>query len=405
MIDFKRWKYPEIVIAGRPAALRFDLATFAACSKRDCRHRLGRRKQLSATREVFRSLSVEIVFLLFVSILLSGCSLRNGVAGPSIEFTRVPPAAEGGPDKLDIIEGRVIGAQPGQRIVLYARSGAWWVQPLVNEAFTNIQANSKWINSTHLGTEYAALLVEPGYHPAAKMIGLPTPGAGVVTIAIAKSEISGAAVSKTLFFSGYEWRIRDAPSDRGGGNDYEPSNAWTDSNGALHLRIAKASGKWACAEVTLTRSFGYGTYSFVVRDTSHLDAAAVFSMFTWDYAGADPNNREMDIEITRWGDLATENAQYVVKPFYVPENVSRFRVPGGILTHSFRWEPGRVSFRTVRGSEHGSKAPLVAEHVFTSGVPSPGVESVRMNLYIFRLAKNPPQEENEVVIEKFEYLP
>jgi hypothetical protein len=383
----------------------FKLTAIAICCERDCLHRLGRWKQKSATPAISRSLSREIVFLLFVSILLSGCRFRNSAAGPSIEFTRVPPAAEGGPDKLDIIEGRVIDAQPGQRIVLYARSGAWWVQPLVGEPFTKIQPNSKWINSTRLGTEYAALLVEPGYHPAAKITALPTSGSGVVSVSVAKGGSSGTAVSKTLFFSGYEWRIRDAPSDRGGGNDYDPTNAWKDSNGALHLRIAQVSGKWACAEVTLTRSFGYGTYSFVVRDTSHLDPSAVFSMFTWDYAGADPNNREMDIELTRWGDPATENAQYVVKPFYVPENVSRFTVPAGRLTHSFRWEPGRVSFRTVRGSERDNKAASVAEHVFTSGVPSPGLESVRMNLYTFRLVKEPHQTENEVVIEKFEYLP
>ena len=342
--------------------------------------------------------------LILLCILICGCRKWQSQPDLAIELTRIPPAAEGGPDKLDIIEGRVVGARPGQRIVLYARNGAWWVQPLAGEAFTKIQPNSKWVNSTHLGTEYAALLVEPGYRPPATMSELPPPGCGVVAVTTAKGG-TGTAVSKMLFFSGYEWRIRDAPSDRGGGNDYNPSNAWTDSNGALHLRIAKVAGKWTCAEVTLTRNFGYGTYSFVVRDTSHLDPAAVFTMFTWDYAGSDPNNREMDIEVSHWGDPTTKNAQYVVKPFYIPENASRFTVPSGALTHSFRWEPGRVSFRTDRGSESGSKAPPIAEHVFTSGVPSPGVESVRMNLYIFHLVKEPLQKENEVVIEKFEYLP
>src|SRR5258707_3609324 len=267
----------------------------------------------------------ERILLLVIYILFSGCGSRSRLPVPSIEFARIRPAAEGGPDKLDIIQGRVTGARPGEQIVLYARNGTWWVQPLVNEELTRIQPDSKWINSTHLGTEYAALLVEPGYRPLATMDALPTPGGGVVAVTTAKGG-TGTAVSKTLFFSGYEWRIRDAPSDRGGGNDYDASNAWTDSNGALHLRIAKVAGKWTCSEVTLTRNFGYGTYSFVVRDTSHLDPAAVFTMFTWDYAGSDPNNREMDIEGSRWGDPTTKNAQYVVKPFYVPENASRVAV-------------------------------------------------------------------------------
>jgi hypothetical protein len=337
--------------------------------------------------------------------LMCGCGLLKGKTEPSIEFSRVPPADPEGPDKLDIIQGRVMGARPGERIVLYAKNGNWWVQPLVEEPLTRIQSDSKWVNSTHLGTEYAALLVEPGYRPPATMTALPLPGGSVVAVASAKGVTPGSSVSKTVFFGGYEWRIRDAPSNRGGVNVYDPSNAWTDSDGALHLRIAKIANQWTCAEATLTRSFGYGTYSFVVRNTSQLEPAAVFSMFTWDYAGTNPSHREMDIEISGWGDPTTKNAQYVVQPFYVPEDASRFTVPSGILTHSFRWEPGRVSFRSVRGSEGGSKGRPIAEHVFTSGVPSPGAESVRLSLFIFRSAKEPLQKENEVVIEKFEYLP
>ena len=96
----------------------------------------------------------------------------------------------------------------------------------------------------------------------------------------------------------------------------------------------------------------------------------MFSIFTWDYAGSNPNHREMDIEVSGWGDPTTKNAQYVVQPFYVPEDASRFTVPSGILTHSFRWEPGRVSFRTVREPESSSKERPIAEHVFTVGSPS-----------------------------------
>jgi hypothetical protein len=113
----------------------------------------------------------------------------------------------------------------------------------------------------------------------------------------------------------------------------------------------------------------------------------------------------MDIEVSQWGDPTSKNAQYVVQPFFVPENASRFNLPSGVLAHSFRWEPGRATFRTVRASEAGSKARAVSEHVFTSGVPSPGIETVRMNVYVFGGAKQPLQNGVEVVIEKFEYLP
>jgi len=347
-----------------------------------------------------------VIGLFFILLPLEiGCS-RPSARGPTIEFTRVPPAAEGSPDRIDIIQGRVTGARTGQQIVLYAKTGTWWVQPLVNEPFTTIHSDATWTNSTHVGTDYAALLVEPSYRPPANAGVLPGTGGGVIAVAIAKGGSSGPSVTQTLTFSGYEWRIRNAPSSRGGQNEYDASNASTDSQGALHLRIAKRLNDWTCAEVTLTRSLGYGTYSFVVRDISQLEPAAVFTMFTWDYAGTEPRHREMDIEASRWGEnSADRNAQFVVQPFYVPENAFRFTMPGGVLTNSFRWEPGSISFKTVRGSGKGRKEHMVAEHVFTSGVPAPGSESVRMNLYIFRNAQRALQHENEVVIEKFEYLP
>lgn len=339
-------------------------------------------------------------------ILSSGCSQRIETPRPSIEFIRIPPAEATRTDKLDVIQGRVIGARPGQHIVLYAKTQAWWIQPLFDRGFTEIQPDSTWVNSTHVGSEYAAILVEAGYSPKPMMYTLPVVGGDVAALATVEGATSGPTTAAQLHFSGYEWRVRSAPSARGDTvNDYDPSNAWTDTDGALHLRIAKKSGKWTCAEVTLTRTLGYGSYSFVVRDTSHLEPSVVFAMFTFDYAGGDQNNREMDIEISRWGDAANKNAQYDVQPFYVPANVARFTLPGGILTHSVHWESRRVSFRTDRGSVTNPRSKPVSEHVFTSGVPSPGAESVRMALYVYGNTDNPVQNDTEVVIEKFEYLP
>ena len=126
---------------------------------------------------------------------------------------------------------------------------------------------------------------------------------------------------------------------------------------------------------------------------------------TWDYAASNENYHEMDIEISRWGDPAGKNAQYVRQPYYVPANVERFMAPAGTLTHSFQWESGRLSFRTVRGSGRPSANRLVAERVLTTGIPSPAIESVRISLYYFRDGYVPLKKGAEVVIEKFEYLP
>ena len=107
------------------------------------------------------------VSLLVVCILLGACESRSPLSTPGIVFDRVPRADVGGPEKLDNIEGRVTGAQPGQQIVLYAKSeGLWWIQPFADRPFTSIQADSRWKNQTHLGSEYAVVLVNVGYRPA-----------------------------------------------------------------------------------------------------------------------------------------------------------------------------------------------------------------------------------------------
>jgi signal transduction histidine kinase len=114
---------------------------------------------------------------------LGGCSRRQTDAGPSIQFIKIPQAEQGGRPVLEAIEGSVNGARPGQRIVLYARSGAWYVQPWADQPFTDIQPDSKWKNSTHLGTDYAALLVDPGYSPPAVTDVLPARGGAVAAVA------------------------------------------------------------------------------------------------------------------------------------------------------------------------------------------------------------------------------
>jgi signal transduction histidine kinase len=89
---------------------------------------------------------------------------------------------------MAVIEGRVTGARPGQQVVLFARSGAWYVQPFTDRPFTTIQQDSIWRNSTHLGTEYAALLVEPEYRPPIATDVLPNKGGEVIAVAVAPGE-------------------------------------------------------------------------------------------------------------------------------------------------------------------------------------------------------------------------
>jgi len=356
-------------------------------------------------RAIYAPLLRGLVFLAACSAL-GGCQSRPASTQPSIEFTKIPPAAQGGRERVDNIAGRVVGARPGQAIVVYARSGPWWVQPWPDQAHISIQSDSTWSTPTHLGFEYAAMLVDAGYQPPPTMDVAPTLGGTVAALKIVKGTgTPQLAPTRPLRFSGYDWRVRTIASDRGGMNNlYDPDNAWTDQSGALHLRIRKKGERWTCAEVMLPRSLGYGAYNLVVRDTSHLEPAAVLSMNTYDDWAGEQHFREMDIAVSRWGDSANKkNAQYTIQPFYVPGNLAPFTEPPGTLTHSLRWESGRASFRTFRGAS--ANGTPVFEHVFTSGVPLPGQEVIYLAFYAVASESTPLQNENEVVIKKFEYLP
>jgi len=271
--------------------------------------------------------------------------LSSRSARPSIEFTTLPPEGEGNADIVNAIEGRVSGARPQQRIVLFARAGQWWVQPVAANPFTTIGNDSKWKSTSHPGNAYAALLVDPEYRPPATVNALPPVGGPVRAVAIAEGDALAHPQPRMVHFSGYEWAVYRTPA--GSRTVYEDSNASIDRNGFLHLRISRKGDEWMAAQVELTRGLGYGSYRFVVRDVSGFEPGVVLAISLFDDAGP---YHEMDIEISRWGESAGKNAQYVIQPYYIPANVVRFFAPPGRLAYSAVWEPGRIAFTTDRKS-------------------------------------------------------
>jgi len=81
--------------------------------------------QLRLLVPVFLQRSLLLVFC----IALNSCQSHKANSAPSIEFTQIPPPAEGGRERVDTISGRVRNARPNQQIVIYAHSGQWWMQP------------------------------------------------------------------------------------------------------------------------------------------------------------------------------------------------------------------------------------------------------------------------------------
>src|SRR6266849_2261414 len=356
--------------------------------------------------------------VLLVYFVLTGCHSSPKNSSPIVAFSKVSAAYQESPYKTDIterdyktdvVDGRVTGARPGQRIVLYAKTdGRWGVCRQSGQPFTNIETDGRWKASVHLGIQYAALLFDPTYNAPEQTESLPIVGNGVVALAVVNGEGAAPVLPspKILNFSGYEWTTSTGPIFHAGSrNFFDPANVWTDERGAVHLRISGSPGKWTAAGLKLTRSLRYGTYGFQVRDVSHLEASALLTITPWDGVGTESNRRELDVELGRWGFLDTTNANYVVQPYYVPANLVAFRVPPGLYTHSFRWEPGKVTFSTVAGSGNTTGGRVINQRVFTSGVPSPEGESVRIALYVFHQGRIALKNENEVTIDKFEYLP
>jgi signal transduction histidine kinase len=284
-------KYPGLTGEDRPLARdkltrlirdKSDLSVIAEARK-------GRKVQLRRVPpargrvnvKVFGMVSVSAV-MLGAGLALSGCESHRGDRLPAIEFTKIPPAAQGDREKMQNIAGSVTGARPRQQIVVYAHSGAWWVQPTLATPFIPIRPDSTWSTETPLGYEYAGLLTDPGCRPPATEDTPPSKGGPVTVTAIVKGiRPTILAATKPVKFSGHDWDVRTIASDRGG-SSYPNStdNAWTDSAGALHLRISKTSDDSSRAEVVLNRSLGYGSYVLVVRDISHLEPTAVLSIAT-----------------------------------------------------------------------------------------------------------------------------
>jgi signal transduction histidine kinase len=117
-----------------------------------------------------------------LTLVVIGCAVKHPANKPSVEVTRIPDADLGGRPVLAIITGRATGAGSEDRVVLFARSGEWYVQPFIDQSYTKIQSDLTWSNSTHLGTEYAALLVRPGYVPPAVTSELPKEGDNVLAV-------------------------------------------------------------------------------------------------------------------------------------------------------------------------------------------------------------------------------
>jgi len=135
----------------------------------------------------------------------------------------------------------------------------------------------------------------------------------------------------------------------------------------------------------------------------------VLGLFTWsdDSAYAD---REIDIECGRWGNASdVNNAQFVVQPYNLSGHLVRFAVPAGLTNSTllFTWQTNQVNFEGLRGSYVTNPPPqyVISNWNYSLTVPQSGDENVRINLWLMSGLAPSNQQEVEVVMKRFQFVP
>ena len=381
---------------------------------------MNTRNQIRIARFTSSFVTIALLAVTFFA-LLNGGGLFGVSANPVIRFTRIPPRG-GGEDRLETIAGVVSGVNSKEcdcRIVIYAQTDRYYVQPFVDAPYTELGEDNSFEAEIHLGSRYHALLVKKSFRAAPTLNALPSVGGEVLAVASVKADAEPKKAAqepqptRSVKFAGRDWKVK-ASGDRAVGpgpnlfSDHE-ENVRVDAEGKLRLRITYREGKWQCAEVILAEDHGYGTYRFTL-DTPPRSVArafnAVLGAFTWNTEDAAHNHCEIDFELSSWARRGNKLGQFVIQPYTKPENIVRFDVPETLAptTHVFRWKPERVECESFKGS--GGKQRSFFRHTFTQGIP-PETKSTNMRFNLWLFSGKPPADgkELEVVISHFDFRP
>lgn len=231
---------------------------------------------------------------------------------------------------------------------------------------------------------------------------------------------------RTIEFGGHAWRVKGDGYYGPGPNWFsdDPGAVWVDSAG-LHMTIATSGagepGTWSSTEIATAQPLGYGDYRFTTR--GDLDALAdnvVLGLFLWQYPpcsdGANRWNQhnEFDVEITRWGDPAGDNAQFVCQPWDWPGNIERFDIDyaeaeaehEGLVTYAYRWRPDRVECRAWYGGAADEAPERMIRTWVYAGVHVPRPEQPRMHINLWHTGVRPVDvQEHHVEIAEFVFVP
>jgi hypothetical protein len=215
----------------------------------------------------------------------------------------------------------------------------------------------------------------------------------------------------TITFSGYQWVTKDSKGKHTGpGNNYfsgSEKNVYVDNSGKLHLRVTYKDDKWFCPEVRLLSNLGYGKYYFYVEPLPQpLDKDVVIGLFLYDREDTNNFHKEVDIEISSWGQDSPVNTQFVIQP--KETEAHRFETDlTKCSVHMFDLTKKHVHFKSYYpAGEFGKKEKIIANikvkpdyEYFSEN------EKVFMNVWLYRSVEPASLQEFEVVINSFVFEP
>ncbi len=215
---------------------------------------------------------------------------------------------------------------------------------------------------------------------------------------------------RTVNFAKRTWDIVESAEPIGPGpNRFSSENVSVDSRGFLVLETRRVGAGSTSASLFLSTSLGYGRYAIEIEPMDGgLDDRTVFGFYTWDVDTAYAN-REIDIELSRWGMADRPLLTFSVQPTVaMPEREAIFDLdPSAPMLLSFDWRPSELGFislvagRESRWTFPGAQSRAVGDPPFL--VPPRGNERVGLNLWLYEGVA--PGRYDRVVVRDFSFTP
>jgi hypothetical protein len=351
------------------------------------------------------------VVVLFIAGVLSGgpladlCKAEDHLSGA---VTLVSPESMTSTESAVMtVRGRV--AEEGWPVVVVRPIGngvhPWFVQPKITLA-----ADGRFEGIAHLGAadsetgafEVCVLLTESkeaadDEYPVGRRLTCLADCPRSETIVLLRGVTEQWVRKHRLKFSGANWIVKSGVYGPGP-NRWSEDNVRVDEAGVLHLSASRRENMWACAEVYIDEPLGYGEYRWTIAGRFiEYDPNVVVGLFLYE-----DQRKEIDFELSKWGDSNRSNAQFVIQPV----SASRMhRFDTGRLTRitvSVKWHDGFIQCRCWDAERHDGA--LLAEWEYSgSDVPKEGELRPHINMWLVNGTPQSEADEFEVSVESFEY--